>query len=192
MSLLVIAILLFLAAIVIFAIDLMIPSGGVLVGVTACFAFAAIVVAFRHSTSTGLWMLITTLGALPLMMWGFIEIWPRTPLGRRMTSPPDLAGEFIWSDAAKSKDVQSLIGAEGISMDEMLPSGLVQIGTQSYEAFSESGPIDAGKSVRVVRIDVGRLVVTAIRTSSANDTPMSLGTGLDRPISELDLDSIDS
>ena len=170
----------------------MIPSGGVLVGVTACFAFAAIMVAFRHSTNTGVWMLIATLGAAPLMMWGFLELWPRTPLGRRMTSPPDPAGEFVWSDAGKSKDVHSLIGAEGIAMGEMIPSGLVQIAGQSYEAFSESGPIDAGKPVRVVRLDIGRLVVASIRVGKPKDAPMSDGTGLDRPISEFDLDSIDS
>ena len=192
MSLLAIAILLFIAALVIFAIDLMIPSGGVLVGVTACFAFAAVMVAFRHSTNTGVWMLIATLGAAPLMMWGFLELWPRTPLGRRMTSPPDPAGEFVWSDAGKSKDVHSLIGAEGIAMGEMIPSGLVQIAGQSYEAFSESGPIDAGKPVRVVRLDIGRLVVASIRVGKPKDAPMSDGTGLDRPISEFDLDSIDS
>ena len=30
-------------------------------------------------------------------------------------------------------------------MVEMIPSGLVQIGEQTFEAFSESGPIDAQK-----------------------------------------------
>ncbi len=192
MSLLAIAILLFIAALVIFAIDLMIPSGGVLIGVTACFAFAAVLVAFRYSTNAGVWMLIATLGAAPLMIWGFLELWPRTPIGRRMTSAPERAGEFVWSDAAKSKDFHSLVGAEGIAMSEMIPSGLVQIGNQSYEAFSESGPIDAGKLVRVVRLDVGRLVVTSIRSAKQKDTPKSEGSGLDRPISEFDLDSIDS
>ena len=192
MSLLVVAILLFIAAMVIFAIDLMIPSGGVLIGVTACLAFAAVLVAFRHSANTGVWMLIATLGAAPLMMWGFFELWPRTPLGRRMTSPPEPAGEFVWSDAGKSKDVHSLVGAEGIALGEMIPSGLVEIDGQSFEAFSESGPIDAGKPVRVVRLDIGRLVVSVIRVSKPQDAPMSSGTGLDRPISEFDLDSIDS
>lgn len=192
MSLIAIAVLLFVAAMVIFAIDLMIPSGGVLVGVTACFAFAAILVAFRVSTSAGVWMLIATMGAAPVMMWAFLEIWPRTPLGRRMTSAPPPAGEFIWSDAAKSKDSQALIGAQGISLDEMIPSGSVQIDGQSYEAFSESGPIDAGKPVRVIRLDMGRLVVASIRASKTKDTPTSEGTGLDQPISDFNLDSLDS
>lgn len=188
---LLIAILLFLAAMVIFAIDLMIPSGGLLIGVTGCFAFAAVLVAFRHSNNAGLWMLISTLGAAPLMMWAFLHLWPKTPLGRRMTSPPEPAGKFVWSDAAKSKDSHSLIGSVGIALGEMIPSGLVQIGDQSFEAFSESGPIDAGKKVRVVRLDIGRLVVAIVRESKQTDAPMSDGTGLDRPMSDFDLESID-
>ncbi len=191
MSFIAIALLLFLAAMVIFAIDLMIPSGGVLVGVTACLAFASVVFAFRHSTSSGIWMLIASMGAIPIMMWLFVEVWPRTPLGRRMISKPEPSGSYVWSDAAKSENADSLIGAEGIVLNEMIPSGLVQIGDQTFEAFSETGPIDAGKLVRVVRLDVGRLVVAVIRERKRMDAPMSQGTGLDRPISELDLESID-
>ncbi|MFY8200292.1 MAG: NfeD family protein [Pirellula staleyi] len=191
MSFIAIALLLFLAAMVIFAIDLMIPSGGVLVGVTACLAFASVVFAFRHSTSSGIWMLIASMGAIPIMMWLFVEVWPRTPLGRRMISKPEPSGSYVWSDAAKSENADSLIGAEGIVLNEMIPSGLVQIGDQTFEAFSETGPIDAGKLVRVVRLVVGRLVVAVIRERKRMDAPMSQGTGLDRPISELDLESID-
>jgi len=191
LSFIAIALLLFLAAMVIFAIDLMIPSGGVLIGVTACLAFAAVVFAFRHSTSSGIWMLIASMGAIPIMMWLFVEVWPRTPLGRQMISKPEPSGTYVWSDAAKSVNAGSLIGAEGTVLNEMIPSGLVQIGEQTFEAFSESGPIDAGKAVRIVRLDVGRLVVAVIREKKPMDAPMSHGTGLDRPISDLDLESID-
>jgi len=191
LSFIAIALLLFLAAMVIFAIDLMIPSGGVLIGVTACLAFAAVVFAFRHSMSSGIWMLIASMGAIPIMMWLFVEVWPRTPLGRQMISKPEPSGTYVWSDAAKSVNAGSLIGAEGTVLNEMIPSGLVQIGEQTFEAFSESGPIDAGKAVRIVRLDVGRLVVAVIREKKPMDAPMSHGTGLDRPISDLDLESID-
>lgn len=191
MSFIAIALLLFLVAMVIFAIDLMIPSGGVLIGVTACLAFAAVVFAFRHSTTSGIWMLIASMGAIPIMMWLFVEVWPRTPLGRQMISKPEPSGTYVWSDAAKSVNAGSLIGAEGTVLNEMIPSGLVQIGDQTFEAFSESGPIDAGKAVRIVRLDVGRLVVAVIREKKPTDAPMSHGTGLDRPISDLDLESID-
>jgi membrane-bound ClpP family serine protease len=191
MSLLAVAVLLFVLALVIFAIDLMIPSGGILVGVTCCFAFAAVVVAFRYSTNAGLWMLITALGSAPILMWVFVVVWPRTPLGKRMIAVPDVAGPFVWSDAAQSgSDANALIGQEGIAIDEMLPSGNIRLGDKTYEAFSETGPIEQGKIVRVTRLDIGRLVVAVIRDRAPNAT-MSEGTGLDRPISELNLESLD-
>jgi membrane-bound ClpP family serine protease len=186
-----IALLLFVAALLIFAIDLMIPSGGVLVFLTACFALAAVVAAFMHNFNTGVWMLIACLGSIPIMLWLFIEIWPRTPLGRRMINTPERSGNFVWSDAAKAGDGNSLVGSIGLALNEMLPSGLVQIGDHHFEAFSESGPIDAGKSVRVIRLDVGRLVVIAVRETKPGDVPKSEGSGLDRPISELNLESLD-
>jgi membrane-bound ClpP family serine protease len=190
MSLLAIAFLLFLTALVVFVIDLMIPSGGILVGVTACLAFAAVVFAFRYSFNAGVWMLITSLGSIPVMMWLFISVWPKTPLGKKMIAKPDPPGTFVWSDAAKSGDGRSLVGAEGTALQEMLPSGLVKIGEQTFEAFSESGPIDAGKTIRVVRLDVGRLVVVVVRNVKSTG-PMSDGTGLDRPISDLNIESLD-
>ena len=107
-----------------------------------------------------------------------------------MISAPVHPGEFVWSDAAKSGNAHALIGKEGVAMKEMIPSGLVQIDEKSFEAFSETGPIEAGKRVRVVRLDVGRLVVTVVREKQ-NDAPKSEGSGLDRPISDLDLDSLE-
>lgn len=190
MSLLAIAVLLFIAALVIFAIDLMVPSGGLLVGVTVCFAFAAVVVAFRHSTQAGVWMLIASLGSIPILTWLFFVIWPKTPLGKRMISAPETAGDYVWSDAAKSGNAKDLIGKEGVSMNEMIPSGLVQIEGKSFEAFSETGPIEMGKRVRVTRLDVGRLVVVLVRYKQ-DDAPKSEGSGLDRPITDLNLESLD-
>lgn len=192
MSFFAIALLLFLAAILIFGIDLMIPSGGVLVFLTACFALAAVIAAFMHSTTTGIWMLIATLGSIPVMLWLFIQVWPRTPFGKRMIITPERSGDFIWSDAAKVANRDSLVGSTGIALNEMLPSGMVQIGEETFEAFSETGPIDAGRSVRVVRLDVGRLVVMAVREPKPTDAPKSDGSGLDRPIHELNLESLDS
>jgi membrane-bound ClpP family serine protease len=190
MTLLAIAVLLFIAALVIFAIDLMVPSGGILVGITACFAFAAVVVAFRHSSTAGVWMLLTALGSIPVLTWIFLVVWPKTPIGKRMISAPAPPGEFVWSDAAKFGNANALIGQEGVAMNEMIPSGLVQIEGKSYEAFSETGPIELGKKVRVTRLDVGRLVVVMIRDKQT-DTPKSEGSGLDRPLAEFNLESLD-
>jgi membrane-bound ClpP family serine protease len=188
-SLLAIALGLFILALIIFVIDLMIPTGGILVAVTAMLALGAIVMSFMHSTTTGIWMMIATFAAIPLMFWLFIEVWPRTPIGKRLIVTPEPAKEFVWGDAGQS-DTNSLIGSVGTVLNELLPSGLVLIGSQKFEAFSESGPIEVGKIVKVVRLDVGRLIVMETRDKPA-DVPRSVGSGLDRPANELNIESLE-
>jgi len=186
-----IAFLLFIAALVVFVIDLMIPTGGILIAVTGLLGFGAVVFAFRHSPVSGYWMLIATLACIPVMMFVLLYVWPHTPFGKRMIAKPDSPGEFVWSDAAAVGDPTLLIGATGQTMTEFLPHGLVRIAEKSYEAVSDSGPIDPGVWVKVTRLDVGRLVVIPVRTRSGDEEPMSSGSGLDRPISELNLESME-
>ena len=186
-----IAFLLFIAALVVFVIDLLIPTGGILIAVTGLLGFGAVVFAFRHSPVSGYWMLIATLACIPITIFVLLYVWPHTPIGKRMIAKPDSPGEFVWSDAATVGDPTLLIGVTGQTETEFLPHGLVRIAEKSYEAVSDSGPINPGVWVKVTRLDVGRLVVIPIRTRSTDDEPMSSGSGLDRPISELNLDSIE-
>jgi membrane-bound ClpP family serine protease len=189
MTALAIALVLFVAALVVFVIDLLIPSGGILIAVTSILCFGAIVFAFRHGPVSGVWMLIATLGLIPLMLLLLLYVWPRTPFARKMIVAPDPAGEFVWSDAAQF-DPKELIGAIGIAETEFLPRGSVKIGERSFEAISDSGLIEPGQPVKVTRLDVGRLVVIAVREPVEPNASMSQGTVLDQPISDLGLDSL--
>jgi membrane-bound ClpP family serine protease len=181
---------LFALALVIFVIDIMIPSGGVLIGVTGLLILGSVYCAFLHSVTTGIWMVIATCLSMPLMFWMFLVMWPRTPMGKRLIVEPTPADEFVWSDAGESGTATTLLNAIGLTLGEMLPSGLVQIGDKTYEAFSETGPIEKGVQVKVKRLDVGRLVVIAYREANSA-TPKSVGSGLDRPAAELNIDSLE-
>jgi membrane-bound ClpP family serine protease len=181
---------LFVLALVIFVIDLMIPSGGILIGVTALLAIGSIYCAFLHSVSTGIWMIIATCLSMPLMFWLFLEVWPRTPMGKKLIVEPSPAEEFVWSDAGEAGEGKALLGTIGLTLAELLPSGLVQIGEKTFEAFSETGPIEKGVQVKVMRLDVGRLVVMAYRELNT-EAPKSIGSGLDRPATDLNIESLE-
>lgn len=184
-----IALILFALALVVFVIDLLVPSGGILLAITGFLALGAVVFAFRHSQVSGMWMLMSTLGLIPVMLFLLIYVWPKTPIGRRMIVKPRPAGEFVWSDAAEV-DPKALIGSVGVAETEFLPRGSVKIGNRSFEAISEVGLIEAGQEVKVTRLDVGRLVVIPCRKPSQPERPMSAGSGLDQPGADLGLDSI--
>jgi hypothetical protein len=107
-----------------------------------------------------------------------------------MIVAPTPAGKFVWSDAAKTGGGEALIGQIGVAACDLLPSGYVKIDDQSYEAISETGPIDSGKPIKVTRLDLGRLVV---RESKELPKPavLSEGTGLDRPATDLNIESLE-
>jgi membrane-bound ClpP family serine protease len=188
-SLLAIALGLFLLGLVLFVVDLMIPTGGILIAVTCMLGLAAIAAAFMHSSTAGISMIIATFLAIPAAMWVFIEYWPKTPLGKRVIVTPELAQDYVWADA-KDFDPKSLVGTSGVVINELLPSGLIEIEGRRFEAFSETGPIESGKSVRVVGLDVGRLIVMEAKSVPA-EKPRSSGSGLDRPANELDIESLE-
>lgn len=190
MTFLGIALLFFLAALVVFAIDLMIPTGGVLIAVTGVLGLAAVYFAFRHSPTSGWWMLVASLGMIPVMLLTLLYVWPKTPLGKMLIAKPDRAKDFVWSDASEAQDPKGLIGKLGVAQTEFLPHGTVSIDGMEFEAVSEAGPIEAGTSVRVTKLDVGRLVVIPTRTHTDPNVPMSNDSSLDRPSNELGLDSL--
>lgn len=190
MTFLGIALLFFLAALVVFAIDLMIPTGGVLIAVTGVLGLAAVYFAFRHSPTSGWWMLVASLGMIPVMLLTLLYVWPKTPFGKMLIAKPDRAKDFVWSDASEAQDPKGLIGKLGVAQTEFLPHGTVSIDGMEFEAVSEAGPIEAGTNVRVTKLDVGRLVVIPTRTPTDPNVPMSKDSSLDRPSNELGLDSL--
>ncbi len=191
MTALAIAMVLFIVALVVFAIDLMIPTGGVLVAVTALLGCGAVYFAFRHSPASGRWMLAASLAMIPLMLTALIYVWPKTPFGKKIIAIPERADSFTWSDSANESDPTKLLGSLGISETEFLPHGTVRIGEQTFEAVSGAGPIELGQQVKVTKLDVGRLVVVPWKTRSTSDPPMSEHSSLDRPSQELGLDALD-
>ncbi|MBC2602494.1 NfeD family protein [Puniceicoccus vermicola] len=74
---------------------------------------------------------------------------------------------FILSSAVtgRSESVHStdeVIGAEGVTLTAMSPTGMIRIGDQKFEAFSRSGFLLKDQSIRVVSRDNFRLIIEKI------------------------------
>ena len=57
---------------------------------------------------------------------------------------------------------EEIIGKEGETLTPMVPTGMVGIDGQSYEAFSQSGFMEKGESCEVIGKDNFRLIVKAL------------------------------
>lgn len=178
------AILLMCAGLALAVLELFVPSGGMLGLFAGIALIAAIVLAFRHHAYTGLGFTVGTLVAVPALVVLAIQIWPKTPMGRRILLQVP-SGDDVLPHAEQRAHLKSLVGKLGTTTTFMLPSGPVLIDGTTYDALSEGMAIDPDRSVRVVAVRGTRLVV---RPSDDAPPDPEADDPLARPIESLGID----
>lgn len=153
------ALLLYLAAVVLAVVDVFVPSGGMLVVLSLLAALAAVLFGFRSSHLAGMAMLTLVIASVPLFVFVAIKVWPHTPLGRRIILKPPAAEPV---DATPEDNLhQELIGHVLLAEAAFLPSGQLRVGYRRLNALAESGYIEAGTHVRVLAVRERNLIVRA-------------------------------
>jgi len=138
------------------ALELFIPSHGLLgVGAFLC-AMAGVGVAFKIGPGYGLSAVAFTVVSTPTMIWVWIKVVPNTPVGKRIiltagSTPEELQQREI-AKHEEARAITALVGARGIAMTALRPGGTVRIEGEDIEAFAETGMIEADEKVQVVNI----------------------------------------
>ena len=70
--------------------------------------------------------------------------------------------EDVLPDDHLRRQLKGLIGRLGRAKCRMLPSGVVAVDGQTLDAMSEGMVIEAGQTVRVIKVESNRLVVCAV------------------------------
>jgi len=149
-------ILLFLLGTVLLVFEVFMPSSilGILGGVAMLWGC---IVAFMHYGALGGGLAVLAgLVLLGLALYAEFGLLPKTRLGKRFflhaaigaTSQPALAE----ADAVVSKPCEAVT--------TLAPSGYVLLDGRRYEAFSQSGHVAKGTTLKVVAVDNFRLTVT--------------------------------
>jgi membrane-bound ClpP family serine protease len=150
------AIFLYFVALALAAIDIFVPSGGVLILLGIVAAVASIFCAFQVGVTAGLIMATVVAGSIPVFFVLAIKIWPRTPLGKRILLKPPRTGRPIFE-----RSLDRYIGSVVVNRWPLMPMGSLQIGHQSFNAVSADGTvIDPGQRVKVVAVHESMLVIT--------------------------------
>ena len=76
----------FLLALVLFAIEVFIPSGGLLGVLAIISAITGIIFLFQIDTTLGLVGSIVCVAAIPVLIMSAMKFWPSTPFGRMLMS----------------------------------------------------------------------------------------------------------
>jgi membrane-bound serine protease (ClpP class) len=170
------------------ALEIFIPSGGVLSILAALAVIASIAVAFTGGWLTGTLMLLSTMIILPLVIAAAIRWWPETPIGRLVVLQTPTSDEVL-PERPEYQDLKSLIGRCGVAKTKMLPSGAVVIDGKTYDALSEGMAIDPGQPIRVTAVRTNRIVV--VLDSDSRPRARDATDVLAQPAESLGIDSLD-
>ena len=180
------ALFLLIAGFCILALELFVPSAGLLGVLAGCMIITSVVMAFLTSWYTGMVFLLVTLLLVPVMLILMIKIWPHTPIGKRLLADDETLTDVL--PQGKHYDRGDLAGKTGIAKTMMLPSGQIVIDGQKYDAVSDGFAIEAGDRVKVVSIKENRIYVQPCDgDESLSETPAA--DDVDPPIEKFDLDS---
>ena len=154
---LVISVILFVVALILFAIDVFVPTGAILIFCSAITAIISVYFGFRSGTNAGLIMLLIVFATIPVLVWTFLRVWPNTPIGRRVLLNPQQA-----STSQDNDELREFVGKVVVNRWPLIPMGQVQIGHRRYNAKSSDGKtIDANQRVKVIDVSERILVVCA-------------------------------
>ena len=166
------------------ALEVFVPSGGVLGFLSVVALVAGVALAFvEQGPWFGTAVLAVTCLAVPLVLAVAFRVFPETPLGRRVLPPPPRPDE-VMPDADRRAVLRTLVGRRGLTTSELLPWGDVEIDSVGHEAVSEAGPIARGAAVEVVGTQATALVVRVATESPARSSPASRPSAVPRDLEE--------
>ena len=172
------AVLLILVGLALAAMELFIPSGGILAFLSVSALGGAIVLGFMQGSAVGLGMLVLVMVGLPVTAIVLFRVWPQTPIGRRILLRVQ-SSQDVLPDSPKQRRLKELVGRVGVAKSKMLPSGAITIEGQTIDAYSEGMPIEAGQKVLVIEVHGTRVVVQPVEDEAP---PVEGNDELSRPI----------
>jgi membrane-bound ClpP family serine protease len=143
-------------AVLLFA-ELFIPSHALLGAAGMLSLLIAAGFCFGISARLGFTMIALLVILTPIGTLVFMQLWPKTFVGRRMT----LANVRSSAATAPSPTPTSSLqpGDRGVAVTDLKPIGVCQVGGERVEGVSDRGLIAHGTDVIVVAMQSGRPVV---------------------------------
>jgi membrane-bound ClpP family serine protease len=175
---------LLLVGLVALALEVFVPSGGVLGFLSVVALVTGVALAFvEQGPWFGMAVLAVTCLAVPAVLALAFRVFPETPLGRRVLPPPPRPEEVV-PDADRRAALRPLVGRRGHATSDLLPWGGVEIDGVDHEAVSEGGPIVRGTAVEVVGTQAAGLLVRTVTEAPPRASPPPPPAGVPRDLEE--------
>ena len=174
--------------------ELFVPSAGILGIVAGLLIVTAVVLGFMESMSYGVILLTAAIVTIPGLLALMVKVWPYTPIGKRILlkdlKPEDVLPNYIENKERKER----LEGQLGIAQTKMLPSGIVLVNGEKFDAVSEGFAVDEGDSIRVMSVRGNHVYVEPYygEVDAQLELPPRDLDILSQPIEELGIDPLDN
>ena len=157
------ALVLLVIGLAVFFLELFVPSAGALFVIASTCVIGSVVVAFLVNTSWGIGFSITVMVMAFVLPGIGIQIWKRTPIGRRLflssPSPQESPSSSESFDDDDQFGYQALVGQIGKTVTPQRPSGMTEVDGLRVNTVTEGVMIENGSLVRVVRVEGNRVVI---------------------------------
>ncbi len=154
-------------ALVMFLLEIVTPTFGVLAGLGICALGGAVYLCFTVSEAHGMVALVGTVVLVPTYLVLLVKVLPRSPLGRRLFLAKPPTGRAEGTPEAESN--RSLLDREGTVETPLRPTGAVRIEGRRVIATAESGWVPRGSTVRVIRAVGSNVTVRQVKSPEGRD-----------------------
>lgn len=149
----------FLAATLI-VVEVFVPSGGLITICSLACLSGGLLIFFQHSPTAGWVGVLIAAVIIPSELVVAYKIFPHTKFGKKvlLTPPQREPGEAI----SDTKEIQGLLGATGTVITMLRPVGMCDFSGRRLECVAESGYIEKGKRIKVIRVESTQLTVRVV------------------------------
>lgn len=159
------ALALFVAGLIIAAIEVMLPSGGLLAVAALVCLGGSIACAAQISSLAAIILAGVEVVCVPVLIVFMFKMLPKTRLGRGlMLMPPKTAKDTVETPSAvtTSSPYGELLGKEGVVVAPLRPSGTADVDGRRVSVVTDGQLVDPGRRVRVVLVEGSRVVVEPV------------------------------
>lgn len=151
-------------ALLLFAVEIFIPTAGMIGILCGICAVASIVSFFQYSAAAGGFATILYLVATPFLLVYGVKLWSQSPIGRRLIlggtdtvdgeglDEADVESRIDSERQTEVRKAHALVGRVATTVTPLRPVGVIRIDDRRRDALAESGVIDEGTEVEIVEI----------------------------------------
>ncbi len=161
MYMIILAILLFLAAAALVVAEVFVPSAGLITVCAIGCLVGGIAIFFSQGGPVAGWIGIgVAVIMLPAVWVTAYRMFPKTRFGKSvMLTPPQ---KQTGGGVPDSDRINALLGAKAVVVTPLRPVGMCDFSGERLECVAESGYVDKGKTVQVIRVAGTQLTVRVI------------------------------